>query len=59
VDDTPEAPTVKKSPDGLSVAISTDFVDDPDQVVQSFIYATSRGMSGYKTAEQVSDWTDV
>lgn len=52
-------PMVKKAPDGTAVAIQTDFVDDPDQVVQSFIYATERGLTGFKTAAQVADWTDV
>lgn len=56
---TPTPPVAKKSPDGLSVAIATDFKDDPEQVVQSFIYVNSRGMSGFKTAAQVADWTDV
>lgn len=50
---------IKKSPDGTAVAIETLFIDDPDQVVQSFIYVTARGMSGYKTAAQVADWEDV
>jgi hypothetical protein len=60
-DDAPETPAAKRikiSPDRLTIAIENDFADDPDQVVQSFTWVNSRGMSGYRNAEQVADWTD-
>jgi hypothetical protein len=60
--DTPTEPGKKKSPDGLAVAIQTEFTDDPmhlGDVTKSWLAITSRGISAYLTVEQVADWIDV
>lgn len=55
---TPTPKAKKIRPDGNAIAIATEFPDDPDQVVQSWQFAD--GMTtGFKTAAQVADWTDV
>lgn len=57
--DEPAPTVIKVAPDRSAVAIHTDFVDDPDQIVQSFVTVNARGISGFKTAAQVADWTDA
>lgn len=57
-----DEPGKKKSPDGLAVAIHTEFSDEPmhlGDVTKSWLAITSRGISTFLTAEQVADWTDV
>lgn len=50
--------TIKIRPDRRAIAIQTDFVDDPNQAVQSYHFIDGTQV-GFKTAAQVADWDDV
>lgn len=54
-----DAALIKVSPDGTFVAIRAPFEDDPNTHVQSWIFASSTGQTGFKTAAQVADWRDI